>query len=750
MEAIATPKISMVAPASSTTGFDQLHEQVQRWIHAQGWPGLRPIQDRAVPPILSRKSDVIITAATAGGKTEAAFLPVFSQLVTHPGKSIQVIGLSPLKALINDQHRRLAEIGEGLQIPVNAWHGDIASGKKRRVLENPAGVVLITPESLEALFVLKGTQLATLFADLQYIVIDEMHSFIGSERGRQMQSLMHRVELVVGKRVMRVGLSATLGDMSLAAEFLRPGQGDGVQLIQSGSKDQDVKLQIRGYVKPAFEEDDVDDVLKDEMDLQPTADAVEIAGDLFQALRGDKNLIFINSRRQVERYADLLRYMSIERRVPNEFLPHHGSLAKELRQEAEDALKAEDRPSNVICTMTLEMGIDVGSVKSIAQVGPPSSVASTCQRLGRSGRRAGESAIMRVYISEPKVTPSTPVINSLYFDLVQAIAIFTLLLEGWFEPPIIGRLQLSTLIQQLLSLIAQRSGVQPDQAWDFLCRTGPFAAVDQEIFMELLRTLGHHDLIQQSQDGLLLLGIKGEKQVNHYSFYTAFATQDEYQLVSDGRTLGSLPVRSPLVEGMFLIFAGRRWEVMSVDEHRGKVEVVGASTGKAPDFGGSSGFVHDRLRQTMYKLYLSDQVPGFLDETAGELLQMARQQFRTYGLHQTQAFEDGRNTVLFPWRGSVITNTLFVQLLARGLKVQNQGVTLKVNGVDAEGVRSHLLDLLNQGPADPVELAVAVKNKRNDKYDHFLSDELLCRNYAASHLDAQGAWNVLEELLESI
>lgn len=733
----------------TTTGFDHLHEQVQRWIHAQGWPGLRPIQDRAVTPILSRKSDVIITAATAGGKTEAAFLPVFSQLVTHPGSSIQVIGLSPLKALINDQHRRLSEIGDSLNIPVHAWHGDIDSGKKRRVLENPAGIVLITPESLEALFVLRGSQLATLFADLQYIVIDEMHSFIGSERGRQMQSLMHRVELVVQKPVTRVGLSATLGDMSLAAEFLRPGKGDKIQLIQSGSKDQDVKLQIRGYLKPAFE-DNPDDDFEDEQDLQPSADAVEIASHLFKALRGDKNLVFINSRRQVERYADLLRYMSIEHRVPNEFLPHHGSLAKELRQEAEDALKAEDRPSNVICTMTLEMGIDVGSVKSIAQVGPPSSVASTCQRLGRSGRRAGESAIMRVYISEPEMTPGTPIVNGLYFDLVQATSIFTLLLEGWFEPPIIGRLQLSTLIQQILSLIAQQNGVNPAQAWEILCKTGPFAAVDQTVFMDLLRSLGHHDLIQQSQDGLLLLGLKGEKQVNHYTFYTAFATQDEYRLVANGRNLGSLPVRSPLVEGMFLIFAGRRWEVMGVDEHRGIVEVAGATTGKAPDFGGSSGFVHDRLRQTMYKIYCSDQMPGFLDQTAGELLQTARQQFRQHGLHQTQVLEEGRSTLLFPWRGSVITNTLFVQLLARGLKVQNQGVTLKVTGVDIDGVRSHLLDLLKQGPADPVALAAAVKNKRNDKYDHYLSDDLLCRNYAASHLDAQGAWTVLEHLLESI
>jgi ATP-dependent helicase Lhr and Lhr-like helicase len=740
----------MITQASKMTGFEQLHAQVQRWIYAQGWPGLRPIQNAAVPPILSRKSDVIITAATAGGKTEAAFLPVFSQLVTHPGQGIQVIGLSPLKALINDQHRRLSDIGDSLNIPVNAWHGDIDSGKKRRILEDPAGVVLITPESLEALFVLRGPQLATLFADLQYIVIDEMHSFIGSERGRQLQSLMHRVERVVGQCVMRVGLSATLGDMSLAAEFLRPGHGERVQLIQSDSKDQDVKLQIRGYVKPEFEEGGVEDTLRNDTDLQPSADALEIASDLFQALRGDKNLIFINSRRQVERYADLLRYMSIQQRVPNEFLPHHGSLAKELRQEAEDALKAEDRPSNVICTMTLEMGIDVGSVKSIAQVGPPSSVASTCQRLGRSGRRAGESAMMRVYISEPEVTPSTPVVSSLCFDLVQAIAIFMLLLEGWFEPPIIGRLQLSTLIQQLLSLIAQYSGVRPDQAWDFLCRTGPFVAVDQDIFMDLLRTLGHHDLIQQSQDGLLLLGLKGEKQVNHYTFYTAFATQDEYRLVTDGRTLGSLPVRSPLVEGMFLIFAGRRWEVMGVDEHRGIVEVVGASTGKAPDFGGSSGFVHDRLRQTMYKIYLSDHVPGFLNETACHLLQTARQQFRSYGLHQTQVLEDGRSILLFPWRGSVTMNTLFVQLLARGLKVQQHSVTLKVNGVDGEEMRSHLLDLLNQGPADPVELAAAVKNKRHDKYDRFLSEDLLCRNYAASHLDAQGAWNVLEELLESI
>ncbi|UBF27123.1 DEAD/DEAH box helicase [Kovacikia minuta CCNUW1] len=243
---------------SNSSGFDQLHPQVQRWIWQQGWTELRDIQEQAIAPILSAHTDVIISAATAGGKTEAAFLPIFSYLlnqkaegrgqraegagiqgrgdgerfsmqnskfkiqnlelkihppspIPHPSSGIQVLYISPLKALINDQYRRLSELGERLDIPIHPWHGDIDAGRKRKVLQHPSGMVLITPESLEALFVRRGYELAATFQALNYIVVDELHSFIGVERGKQLQSLMHRVELGVQRSIPRIGLSATLG-----------------------------------------------------------------------------------------------------------------------------------------------------------------------------------------------------------------------------------------------------------------------------------------------------------------------------------------------------------------------------------------------------------------------------------------------------------------------------------------------------------------------------------------------------------
>lgn len=729
----------MTVPASSN--FDRLHPRVQQWIVGQKWPSLREIQELAIPPILAADKDVIITAATAQGKTEAAFLPIFSQLVDQTAKGIQVIGLGPLKALINDQHRRLSAIGDCLDVPVCPWHGDIGSGPKQRLLKQPAGVLLITPESLEALFVLRGQELGRLFTSLSYIVIDEMHSFISIERGRQLQSLMQRVEQVVGHPVSRIGLSATLGDMSLAAEFLRPGQSERVQLVQSFAKGDELKLQLRGYRSSPTPDPD-----EEEDETMPPPDALEIAQHLFQTLRGDKNLIFINSRRQVERYADILRNLSAEYRVPNEFMPHHGSLSKELRAEAEAALK-RDHPVNVICTMTLEMGIDVGAVQSIAQIGPPSSVASTRQRLGRSGRRAGDPAIMRVYVSVPQLDAYTSPEQALYPDLVQAIAILNLLLEGWYEPPIAGRLHLSTLIQQIVSSIAQQGGIRADQAWHDLCEEGPFQEMEQGLFIKLLRCLGERDLIQQSQDGLLLLGLKGERLVNHYTFYTAFSTTEEYRISTPENVLGTLPTSMPIAEEMVLLFAGRRWQVQSVDSDKQVVMVTPAEgEGQAPQFGGSSGFVHDRVRQAMREIYRSKDMPVYLDETAKELLGEARTHFHDCGLDQEYMVGEDEQVLFFPWRGSLVMNTLQMLLLDSGLKASQEGLAIKVKGVEPDELMPYLQSLVNLGPANPLRLADVVRNKRSEKYDWVLTDELLNHNYIARFFDPQGTWETVAEI----
>ncbi len=722
-----------------------LHPAVQRWIYDQGWSGLRPIQEQAIAPILSGKSDLIIAAATAGGKTEAAFLPILSHLMSNPGPSIRVLGISPLKALINDQYRRLSGMGKPMEIPVTAWHGDVSSHRKQRIIQNPEGIVVITPESLEALLARRGFALTRLFERLDYIVIDEMHVFIGSERGRQLQSLMNRLEQGLDRDIPRIGLSATLGDMNLAAAFLRPGQAKTVKFINPPGKGGDLRLQLKGYRRSLSDQAAIEQATDQSLRADATCDDRAIAQHLYQVMRGTNNLIFVNGRANVEKITDLLREQSEQQGVPNEFWPHHGSLSKDLREDVENFLRS-DQPSNVICTTTLEMGIDIGDVTSIAQVGAPFSVASIRQRIGRSGRRAGEPTIARFYVSVPELASDALPQDAIHPELVQTIAIIELMLSKWCEPPAMEQLQLSTLIQQLLSLLTQYAGCRADQLWDLLCDTGPFQQMTPELFRELLRGLGEKELIQQCQDRTLLLSPKGERIVNHYSFYSAFKTMEDYQLVHDGKKLGTLPQRLPFLPGMRIVFAGQRWLVQRIDEEKQEIAVVPTSGGRVPKFSGGGGLVHSRIREKMYELYSGAEVPKYLDDAAKSLLQEARTQFQGFHLHQTSIISQGTQSLLFCWQGDIILNTLLVLLTAHGLKASRDGIAIAVNKCTPEALVECLGAIAAQPMADPVELAASIKNKKIDKYDYLLNENLLCRNYALSQLDVGGTWSTLKAI----
>ena len=765
-----------------SSGFQRLHPGLQKWLWQQKWSSLHPIQEQAIPLILSGEHDVIISAPTAGGKTEAAFLPIFSRLMEElnggeadrkgaiaPG--IKTLCISPLKALINDQYRRLSAMGDALEIVVTPWHGDIDASRKRRLLKQPDGILIITPESLEALLVRQGPAMAAFFARLNYLVVDELHAFIGAERGKQLQSLMHRVEQVIRRSIPRIGLSATLGDMSLAAQFLRPSLATQVKLIISDEEGQEIQIQVRGYRKsqPNLNKDIKQNLKPDEelnLDLElnrvvdenpdndvddtgDSQDELDIATHLFRVLRGDTNLIFINRRSDVEAFTDRLRRLSQQQRVPNEFLPHHGSLSKAIREEAEKALK-QDKPTTVLCTTTLEMGIDVGAVKSIAQIGAPFSVSSTRQRLGRSGRKTGDPAIIRFYISEPEVTSTTSLPDTLHPALVQTIAIINLMVfERWCEPPIVSKHHLSTLIQQVLSLIAQYGGVNALQLYQVLCQTGAFQSIPQDIFIQLLRQLGTQDLIQQTHDGILILGLKGEKLVNHFSFYTAFQTADEYRIVTGGKTLGTLPVESPLCEGMFIIFAGRRWKILMVDADRKVIDVVRAAAGRVPKFTGGSGVIHDRVLQEMYRIYSTGDRPIFLDKVALDLLIEGRENFSRLNLNRQYWVKDGKNIILFCWMGSQVMNTIMLLLRGQGLDVGLEGVAIVVRDTSPKTFMAQLSKLIRMGPTDAVELAAIVKDKAIEKHDHFLTEELLCWNYASSYLATEQAWKVLQRIVRA-
>lgn len=738
---------------SETPAFELLDEKVQEWIWRNKWSELRPIQERAITSLLTTSHDLIIAAATAAGKTEAAFLPIVTSLRRNPIEAgIGALYVAPLKALINDQHQRLELLCEATEIDLASWHGDIGDKPKRQVRERPRGVLMITPESLESIFVNHGSAAPKIFGGLRYVVIDELHAFIGSERGRQLQSILHRIELAGRQKPRRVGLSATLGDMGIAAEFMRPGGGAEVELIESADDHRTLKVQLRGYVAkpPAYPAEDAglgSGPPGDPAEVSPAGDRLEIAEHLYGVLRGTDNLVFANSRQSVEEFADLLRRRCEEERVPVEFFPHHSNLSKTLREDVERMLRSS-QPATAICTSTLELGIDVGSVNCVGQIDPPFSTAALRQRLGRSGRRPGDPSVLRMYVTESDPDPGATPSDELREGLVQSIALVEALIDGWFEPPTDGALHLSTLIQQLLSVIAQNGGALADDIWAALCGSGPFD-LDRQNFVKLLRGLAARDVIQQAGDHELILTPRGEQIVGHYSFYSAFTTSEEYRLLSEGNELGTIPVRSPLSEGSYLIFGGRRWKVIEVDEDRRVITVVPAKGGKVPRFYGGGGELHDEIRRRMREIYLGDSVPAFLDQRATELLRQGRAAFRFLGLDRRQVipFEDG--SAFFPWRGDRVTATLALGIRAQGHHVDAEGLALIVREIPPTELRGVLSEAF--GPAadpDPVWLAGTVKNLETEKHHRLLEPELLLRDCATARLDVVGAKAAVAELAE--
>lgn len=748
-----------------SVAYELYHPSVQRWIYDAGWERLRDAQERAAAPILAGDRDLIIATATASGKTEAAWLPICSALVRRresgeqaPG--VQALFISPLKALINDQYDRMTRLCEGLDIPVHRWHGDVAASRKSFVVRAPGGVLLITPESLEAMFVNHGSRVGHILGELRYIVIDELHCFVGTERGAQLVSLLHRVELAVARRVPRIALSATLGDFTAAAAFLRPGAGPAVHLVCSDDDVGEIRLQLRGYRTAAATPGNPTAPVSDAgapgapragttpADNVETHDLAPIADHLFRTLRDNDNLVFANSRAAVETYADMLDRRSRAARVPAEFLAHHGSLARELREHVEQRLKDRSTPVTAICTSTLELGLDIGSIDSVAQIGAPPTVAGLRQRLGRSGRRAGRPAIMRLYLSEAALNDRTPPPDALRAELVQTIAMVELLLASWYEPPHTGGLHLSTLVQQILSVLAQHGAATAGQLYRWLCGEGPFALVDTAAFATLLRDLGEHDLVRQDARGYLMAGGQGERLVNHYSFYAAFHTAAEYRLVADGRTLGSLPVDRPILPGTLLIFAGRRWRVLGVDIAQRVIELTTSGEGQPPTFPGSGGEVADEVRRTMYALYRCEEVPVYLDASARDLLREGRDAFHRYGCADQPILGWGNEALLFPWRGDRIMNTLLVALASRGLVVGQDGVSLTVKGTTPAGLWEVIQELASAPPPEPLALARTVRVKAHDKYDRYLGPELLDAAYAGRALDVPGAWAALADLAQ--
>lgn len=752
------------------SAFELLSEPVRKWIWQQKWPSLRDVQEKGIPAILSG-GDVVISAKTAAGKTEAALLPLLTRIASRDQAQdgFSVLYVSPLKALINDQYRRLQSLCENAGVLLNKWHGDVSADAKARARRRPSGIVLITPESLEALLVRRGSEAKFLFSALDAIVIDELHAFIGSERGVQLTSILNRIEIATGReRIDRIGLSATLGDMALAAEALRPGEGEKVKQVHGLDEGNGVKLQIRGYYlkgeepeaakfadgegedgAPATGAGDADpaEELHDEFGI-PAA----LSADLFRFLRGDSNLLFAGSRRNVEIYADKLRRMCEDAHLPNEFFPHHGSLSKSEREDVELRLRDDPRPTTAIATTTLELGIDIGDVASVGQIGPGYSVASIRQRLGRSGRRAGKAAILRIFVIEPTPDKGGHPLDRLNLDLIQSIAMIECLREGWCEPPAQWGLHLSTLIHQILALIIQTGGIRAAGAWKLLCERGPFKTVDRPTFADLLRCMASQEnrLIEQSPEGLLMIGEMGERITESHEFYPVFATEREYRILHEARVLGTYPVSSPVAPGETIIFSGRRWKILEIDDVTRTITVKPTRGGKPPYFAGDGGGVHDHVVATMRKILGSNSSYPYLDTAAVTLLADARQAFQELELDARSIIPYGNGALIFPWVGTKKLQTLLLAFLARNFEAASFGHSIEIQEIALPGVETFLSELVDGDAPTGEAIAARVAKPNIAKFDHHLSVELMTRVTLTERLDVASLPVVARELLERV
>lgn len=707
-----------------SSSFEMLHPSVQKWIWRQGWISLRDIQENSIPVVLRGDSDVIISASTAGGKTEAAFLPILSKIISDPSKGYDVLYVSPLKALINDQTRRLQDMTAGINVDVTPWHGDISASRKAKSLKNPSGILVITPESLESFLINRSSSVKTAFGRLKYVVIDELHAFIGNERGKQLQSLLSRIELITGVKAPRIAMSATFSNYDKVKNFLRPDESYPCIIPNQGDSNHETMILIKEYIP------------NKDRDIEQ-----EIAQELFNKLRGSSNLAFTNSRVSAETYAVMLGDMCEEANVPNEFRVHHGSLSKEERESVEQELQKGATPVTALCTSTLELGVDIGKVKSIAQVGVANTVSGLRQRLGRSGRR-NEPSILRVLsVEHPE---DAGYLYDLRTNLVQNIAVIELLRLKEYEEPIVNKTHLSTLTQQILSLIASFSGFYPKEGWEILCNSGAFKNISPKIFLDLLKCLGQRGILSQLNTGQIIVGKEGEKLLRKLDFYTAFVAPVDYDVINndDSKRIGMLQT-IPEVKSQ-IILAGKRWNVERVDEKSKNIYVTSIKTGGSIAFASDMPEIDEIITNKMRDIYLSDDIYPYLDvatETHAELIK-AREYFKEKEL-DVKCYE---GQTLFTWAGAKVNRT--VALMCKLLLEKNLDYNhLMIHGITPNDISY----ILAQPKVIGEQLAALVPRfeKEKQKYDHFLSEELLNHEFANTYLDIDKAWKLLEEMAES-
>lgn len=734
--------------------FDLYAPFVQDYIYRRNWQNLRAIQVAAAEAIFHTEENVLLTASTASGKTEAAFFPILSLLHQNPPSSVGCIYIGPLKALINDQFSRLTELCEEGNIPVWHWHGDVAQSHKAKLMKHPSGILQITPESLEALLLHKHAAIPRLFGDLRFVVIDEVHSLLRGDRGGQTLCLIQRLSRLAGVNPRRIGLSATVGDPEGTGAFLALGTGRQTLIPKIQAPGSSWRLSMEHFfVKDvqAAEGKDIPDalpVLEEKTDTAPQ-NADPGLGYIYEHTRGKKCLLFVNSREECETVTTTLRQYCEMNHEADRFLIHHGNLSASYRETAEAMMKDDSQYLTTVTTATLELGIDIGRLERAFQIDAPWTVSSFLQRMGRTGRRDAPAEMWFVIREdEPEVRAMLP--STIPWKLLQGIALVQLYLEErWCEPPRLNRLPYSLLYHQTMSTLASCGELSPAALADRVLTLPYFHRVSQQDYKVLLRHLLATDHIQQTEQGGLIVGLAGERVVNSFKFYGVFVESEEYTVRCESQELGTVVQPPPVGEKVAI--AGHVWEVLDVD-HKRHLVYCRQVKGRIPAyFGECPGDLHTRVLRRMRQVLQEDTRYPYLMKNAVARLQQARYTAAQSGTTDSPMISlGGRMWCLLPWVGtySFLAMERFLKIKCGnrlGLKNFDSARPYYMQFTMSVSLEEFYRIVAEEAakPIDPLELVYPKELPVFDKYDEFLPEELVRKGFALGVLD-------VEEMLSTI
>jgi ATP-dependent Lhr-like helicase len=602
-------------------------------VHDLGWRALRPVQELTIDAVLDGCNSVVL-APTAGGKTEAAVFPLLSRILSESLKPVAVLYVCPIRALLNNQEERLTAYGRMVGLEVFKWHGDVSDSRKQRFRESPSHLLMTTPESLEVMLISARTDARALFDGLSAVVIDEVHAFAGDDRGAHLASLLERLSIFCGRDIQRIGLSATVGNPDLIGRWLQ------------GSSKRAFRLVDPPRPKAARQ-----------LRIDYRADEGEAAPAIGLLARGKKSLVFVESRSKAERVAHSLAGTGVEVFI------HHSSVSRADRTLAEEQF-AHGQNTAIVCTSTMELGIDVGDLDQVIQVEAPATVASFLQRIGRTGRRETTQANCTFFCMSPE-------------SLLQSVALLRLAESGWVEDVKPAAHAMHVLAHQVMALILQEDGVSRHLLLPWVEAAFPFATVSAERFHALLDTMLQREILYEA-DGVLSLGKRGEALYGRKNFFELYAvfTAPPVMRVQHGKDdVGYIQAtfvsmhdqsRGPLCFRL----AGRAWEVAQPDWSKGVLHVRPAEHGRVPSWLGLPGVLSAPLCQAMMDVLLHEkQEAGWLTPAAAQELASMRGSYGGLLEAGTAPLEDQTDGVQWhTFAGGAVNRLLAAGLEARTAK----------------------------------------------------------------------------------